>query len=229
MRLIDLNKIPHKAFCGDRDDLVDALWAAPTVDAVPVVRKPVKGFEGYYEVDCFGRVYGLDRVIYVDDNGRKYEKPVSAKKLSQTVKSNGYKVVTLTKDGVSKAFYVHRIVAEAFIPNPNNLPMVNHKDEDRANNFVENLEWCTAQYNRVYGNAIENHAKKIRGRESEKRVKVIAHSLDGKKTAIFESMAEAARQFNGSTSAISAVCKGKRKSAYGMRWEYYGERKRGDE
>ena len=107
-----------------------------TVDAVPVVRKPVKGYEGYYEVDCFGRVYSLDRTVSVNDNGRMYDKPVVGRVMGQTVKSNGYKCVSLTKDGESKAFYVHRLVADAFIPNPDDLPMVNHKDEDKTNNFV---------------------------------------------------------------------------------------------
>jgi len=73
--------------------------------------------------------------------------------------------VHLTKDGKTKGMFVHRIVAEAFIPNENNLPMVNHKDEDKTNNFVENLEWCTASYNRTYGNAVEKQAKKLRGKK----------------------------------------------------------------
>jgi hypothetical protein len=135
----------------------------PAVDAVEVVRKPVKGYEGYYEVDCLGRVYSLDRVITVNDNGRVYDKPVAGKVMGQTVKSHGYKAVTLTKDGICKEFYVHRLVAEAFIPNPDGLPMVNHKDEDKTNNFAENLEWCTNEYNVNYGTAKERRAKKIRG------------------------------------------------------------------
>lgn len=118
------------------------------VDAVPVVRKPVKGYEGYYEVDSLGRVYGLDRVIFVDDNGRKYQKPISAKKLSQTIKSNGYKFVTLTKDGVSKAFYVHRIVAESFIPNPDNLPT--SKQRRRRQRLDRNLANTKQRNNRLF-------------------------------------------------------------------------------
>ena len=108
------------------------LREAPTVDAVEVVRKPVVGYEGYYEVDQFGRVFSVERVISVDDNGRKYEKPVSGKQMKQCLKNNGYKSVSLTKGGATKSFYVHRLVAEAFIPNPDNLPMVNHKDEDKT-------------------------------------------------------------------------------------------------
>ena len=132
-------------------------------DFVEVVRKAVKDYEGYYEVDQFGRVYSVGRVISVNDNGRHYDKPLKAKLLKQSMHTQGYKTVALTKNGKSKTTFVHRIVAEAFIPNPNDLPMVNHKDEDRTNNFVENLEWCTCQYNNTYGNAQKKRVKKLKG------------------------------------------------------------------
>ena len=210
------------------------VFAAPAIDAVPVVRKSVVGYEGYYEVDQFGRVFGLDRVVTVVDGNRTYKKPLSGKQMKQSMHDKGYKTVSLTKDGKTKMMFVHRIVAEAFLPNPDNLPMVNHKDEDKTNNFLENLEWCTAAYNNTYGNAIERRAKKLRGRESEKRVAVVGCTLDGKYEEWFSSIAEAAKIVNGSTSAISKVCKGERKMAYGYRWSYaddfcsYGERKDGD-
>lgn len=149
----------------------EAISNTPTADVEEVVRKAVKGYEGYYEVDQFGRVYSVDRVILVNDNGRQYDKPLKAKQMKQTMHSKGYKTVSLTKDGKTKGMFVHRIVAEAFIPNENNLPMVNHKDEDKTNNFVENLEWCTASYNRTYGNAVEKQAKKLRGKKHTKEHK----------------------------------------------------------
>ena len=130
-------------------------------DVVEVVRKPVAGYENHYVVDQFGRVYGVDRTTTVLDNGRIYEKPVVGKQMKQSLHTKGYKIVSLTKDGKTKTMFVHRIVAEAFIPNIDNLPMVNHKDEDKTNNFVENLEWCTPSYNRTYGKAVEKHNKKI--------------------------------------------------------------------
>ena len=132
-------------------------------DVVEVVKKPVKDYEEYYEVDQFGRVYSVDRVISVNDNGRQYEKPLKAKQMKQSVHTKGYKTVSLTKNGKTKTIFVHRIVAEAFISNENNLPMVNHKDEDKTNNFIENLEWCTVQYNNTYGNAQKKKSQKLKG------------------------------------------------------------------
>lgn len=134
-------------------------------DVVPVVRKPVKEYEGYYEVDQFGRVFSVDRVVSVNDNGRQYNKPLKAKQMKQSVHTKGYKTVALTKDGKTKTMFVHRIVAEAFIENKDGLPMVNHKDEDKTNNFVENLEWCTNEYNLKYGTARKRQAKSIKGKK----------------------------------------------------------------
>ena len=142
-----------------------ALKEIPKVDAVEAVRKPVAGYEGYYTVDQFGRVFSCDRVVSVEDNGRCYDKPLRGKQMKQSLHTKGYKTVALTKDGKTKTVFVHRLVAAAFIANPNNLPMVNHKDEDKTNNFADNLEWCTASYNRTYGKAIEKQAKHLRGKK----------------------------------------------------------------
>ena len=141
------------------------LFNITVADVVEVVRKPVRGYEGSYVVDQFGRVYGVDRTTTVLDNGRTYEKPIAGKQMKQSLHTKGYKTVSLTKDGKTKTHFVHRLVAEAFIDNPDNLPMVNHKDEDKTNNFLENLEWCTASYNRTYGKAVEKHAKTLRGKK----------------------------------------------------------------
>ena len=150
----------------------------PTVDAVEVVRRPVVGYEGYYEVDQFGRVFAVDRVVHVIDNGREYNKPLKGRQMKQSVHTQGYKTVSLTKDGHTKTMYVHRVVAEAFIPNPNNYPFINHKDEDKTNNFVENLEWCTNEYNVNYGKGKERRVKKIRGRAlSEEHKKKISDGV----------------------------------------------------
>ena len=82
--------------------ITDLVNGIPAVDAVPVVRKPIRGYDGMYEVDNLARVFSVERIKTVNDNGRIYDKPISAKQLRQTMHSKGYKTVTLTKDGVSK-------------------------------------------------------------------------------------------------------------------------------
>ena len=137
-----------------------------------IVRKPVVGYEGYYEVDNCGRVYALDRIVHVEDHGRIYDKQLKGGIIKQHMHSNGYKVVCLTKDGKSKTVFVHRIVAMAFLPNPENLPCINHKDEDKTNNFMDNIEWCTYKYNNAYGSKPKKHSKRMTGRKQTDEQKV---------------------------------------------------------
>lgn len=111
--------------------------------------KPVKGFEGYYEVSNLGRVRSIDRVVV--DNVRNCERLLKGKILIQRNNSNGYMGIMFCKEHKLYNKYVHRLVAETFIPNPDNLPQVNHKDEDKSNNRADNLEWCTSFYNNEYG------------------------------------------------------------------------------
>ena len=105
MRLVDADNA-RECFGGDgvtgavMKRMFDSL---PTIDAVPVVRRPVPGYEGYYEVDNLGRVFSVDRIIHVNDNGRIYDKPVHGAVLKQTNHSRGYKTVPLTKNGKDKA------------------------------------------------------------------------------------------------------------------------------
>lgn len=264
MRLGDVDKLLYRKrkvmFFGLGQD--DECWGfavpveeidkAPTIDAVPVVRRPVPGYEGYYEVDNLGRVFSVDRIIHVNDNGRIYDKPIHGAVLKQTNHSKGYKTVSLTKNGKTTQEYVHRIVASAFIPNPDNLPAVNHKDEDKTNNFVENLEWCTISYNNAYGTKTQKQAAKIRGiphkedhkekisnslkeyykthtsasvgRKSEKRKPIFQFDLDGNFIREYLSVHEASNGIISRRRNITAVCNGKRKSAYGYIWRW-GQRK----
>lgn len=117
--------------------------------------KSVVGYEGLYEVSNLGNVRSVDRTLNCKDGKIKHRKG----HLLSPKTDEGYFRVSLSKDGVKKLYKVHRLVAMAFIPNPDNLPVVNHKDEDKKNNKVENLEWCTVQYNSTYGSSVEKNLK----------------------------------------------------------------------
>ena len=124
-------------------------------EAKEEIWKDIVGYEGLYQVSNLGNVKSLDRKRF---NGR-----VMANKKGEVIKQNiskrGYCFLPLSKEGVRKNMLVHRLVAIAFLPNPDNLPQVNHKDEDKQNNSLYNLEWCDAQYNNNYGTACERHSK----------------------------------------------------------------------
>ena len=159
--------------------------------------KPIVGYEGLYMVSNWGRVKSMN---YRHSGKERILKPVT--------NSSGYLLVKLCKDGKVKTFTVHRLVAEHFIPNPNNYKEVNHKDENKTNNVVSNLEWCDRKYNQNYGTRTEKCSKKV-----------YQYTLDGKFVKEWASTCECGR--NGYTQqAISACCNGKLKKYRGFIWKY---------
>ena len=155
--------------------------------------RDIKGFEGKYMVSNLGRVKSLN-----------YRRTGKEKIMEGVDNGKGYLQVKLWKDGKYKSCRINRLVAMAFLPNPDNLPEVNHKDEDKTNNKVENLEWCTSQYNVEY-----SKAKAVIGIN-----KVSGLIVE------FSSAHEAERQTGISNGSISNCCNGKRKSAGGHIWFY---------
>lgn len=117
--------------------------------------RPVVGFEGLYEVSNLGRVKSVQRIAY----GSYRKRVVPERIMALHYARGGYLRTSLHKDGEMRTFAIHRLVAEAFIPNPENLPQVNHKNEVKDDNRASNLEWCSLDYNVHYGTGIERRSK----------------------------------------------------------------------
>ena len=132
---------------------------------------------------------------------------------------DGYYRIWLWIGGVQKCFLVHRLVALAFLPNPDNLPEVNHKDENKTNNMVGNLEWCSKSYNINYGTRNERCGEKILNRKDQSRP-VKQFTKDGVFIKEYPSMHEVERQTGFYNGHISKCCNGKLKSAYCYIWRY---------
>ena len=167
--------------------------------------KDIIGFEGLYQISNFGNVKSLPREL-ISPYGTSYytkERILKPRKNKYT----GYSSVCLGSD--KKNFYIHRLVAIHFISNPDNLSDVNHKDEDKTNNKVGNLEWCSRKYNCNYG----NRNKKITGKKG-KKIRCIETGEE------FNSIQEASEKCNIARPGINNCCMGKAKTAGGFRWEY---------
>ena len=126
----------------------------------------------------------------------------------------GYIAIVLCKNGIQKTHRVHRLVATHFIPNPNNLPQVNHKDENPCNNCVDNLEWGDAKYNCNYGNRTSKQSKAL-------SIPIIQYDKKGNFIKKWESIREAGRKLGIFYQSINACLKGKVKTAGGFKWYYY--------
>lgn len=169
---------------------------------------PIPGYEGFYEINREGVVRSVDRIVL---GGRgEYNRIAKGSVKKNTLRKNGYYAIGLWKNNVQKIENIHRILATIFIPNPNNLPGVNHIDGDKANNKLSNLEWCNQSYNvqHAYNTGLTSRNKKIVCVETGR---------------IFNSASEAARFVKGYQSAISACARGERKKAYGYHWSFLNE------
>ena len=152
--------------------------------------KDIIGFEGLYKVSNIGRIKNKDNKL-----------------LSPYHNINGYISIDLYKEGHVHKLRVHRLVAEAFIPNPNNYPIVNHIDENKTNNNVNNLEWCTYSYNLSYGSRVTKmfQTRKERNRKNTQKP-VIQLDLQNNIIANYNSISEASRSTNISCGAIWQSC-----------------------
>lgn len=153
--------------------------------------KDVVGAEKYYQISSKGRIRNK-----------------ITKDILKPSTSGNYKHIEL-RYGINKNVLIHRLVADAFIPNPFNLRCVNHIDENKENNCVENLEWCSAKYNVNYGNGALKRNQRI-----------IQYDLEGNAIKIWESMKDASESLGLYYQGISACCRGKKKSCGGYAWTY---------
>ena len=170
--------------------------------------KDIKEFEKFYQVSNLGRVRGLDRIV-INKLGHKIKR--KGQIMKQILDIHGYPVVHLRKEGISKYFKVHRLVAIAFIPNPNNLPMINHKDENPLNSNVNNLEWCDCKYNNNYG----DRNLKLSCTKSKP---IYQYSLDGKLLKKFDRISEISKLgFN--VYGVLHCCEGYSKTSQGFIWD----------
>lgn len=176
--------------------------------------KDVVGFEGLYQVSNKGRVRSIDRVI-IRCNGTLL--PLTGKILPQYKKRGNSWLprlqVNLSKNGKAYSKLVHRLVAEAFLPNPQEYETVNHKDENPLNNNLDNLEWCTNAYNHNYGTRNKRHAESL-----EKSIDMF--DSNGNYIKTFTSIKNAALEIDGDPSCIAKVCKGKYKHHKGFIFKY---------
>lgn len=168
----------------------------------PEIWVPVANCDGYH-ISNLGRVKSCKR---------------STPKLKpQYIDKYGYSIVVLTVENRTVTRKVHRLVAEAFIPNPDNKPYINHKDENKLNNRVDNLEWVTPLENNIFGTRLM--------RVLQKTQKVVnQYDMQGRFIARYESVSVAAKMTNISQSNISHCLRGNQKSAGGYKWDY--ERKK---
>ena len=209
--------------------------------------KDIEGYEGFYKVSSFGNVKSLYRVL-PRKNGGNYA--VREKLLKLSVDGDGYYRVALRKDGISKYCSIHRLVANAFIPNPKNLPCINHKDEVKTNNNVCNLEWCTYSYNNTYNDLAHRRLKNVDFKKramntdwakrkqntdfvkrtqntdyeaiaQKRRIPVEQYTPEGVFVRTWNSAKEAALFYNCTADAIRAnCCGGVKGTTRGYIWKY---------
>ena len=168
--------------------------------------KPICGYEGLYEVSNLGRIKSLR-----DKNGNR-------EKILKTIKDkDGYLKINLWKEDKMKTFRVHRLVATAFISNPNNLPTVNHIDENKENNVADNLEWMNLSQQQRHGTCQQRRAEKLTNGVLSKQV--YQYDKQGTLVAIWQSTNECGRNgFNQGN--VAACCRGEAKSHKGYIWSY---------
>lgn len=184
--------------------------------------KDIPNFEGRYQISNYGRVKSLERTVSTGQGGkRKIKESILIPRID---KKRGYKTLSIRIYPKRYSLSIHRLVAAAFIPNPNNLPNVNHKDNNPTNNRVDNLEWCTQSYNVKYayncGRAKPVIPKYNEGEKACTPKKVKQYSLNNEFVKEYSSIKEASIATNTSAKGISLCCRKMQKTANNFHWKY---------
>lgn len=183
-----------------------------SIDITAEVWKDIAGYEGLYQVSNMGRVRSLDRMVKGRYSPYLQKGRVLRYSFARHAKLK-YKEVTLCKSGKLKTHLIHRLVAQAFVPNLGGYDVVNHLDENTLNNKSDNLEWCTQQQNVVYGTG-------ERRRAAQRKIPVVQFSKDGKLISEYASQRDAAKAVRGNFQSIGQCCLGNIPSACGFVWRY---------
>ena len=187
--------------------------------------KDIEGYEGIFQISNFGRVKSIERdntYINTNQTGKKFVMKMHYKeKILKTFITRGYEHVSLKKNYKSKSFSIHRLVAMHFIPNPKNYKIINHKDENKLNNRVDNLEWCDHPYNANYGTRNQRIKEKLKNNPNY-YIPVSCYTLDNKYVKDYESAVAAGNDIGISPSLITACCRlyKSHASAGGFKWKY---------
>lgn len=171
------------------------------------MKKEIPGFEGMYSVFSSGEVRSLDRIAHYQRNGKTFEKRLKGRPLQPGVDKDGYHFVIFSKEHCATLFKLHRLVAQSFIPNPDNKPQVNHKNGIKTDNHVENLEWCTDKENKQHMYRI----LKVGIGEGHSQAKLTANNVKSIRMAytIGRSQARIAEDYNISPGTVSDIIRGK--------------------
>lgn len=184
--------------------------------------KPIKDYEGLYEISNFGKVKSLSRNIYNLKN-KKFNRKTKEKILNCVSNKKGYLTIQLYKNGKQKQYFVHRLVAQAFINNFQNKPQINHIDGNKKNNKVDNLEWVSNLENNKHSWLIglrTNNTVCHKNNKDKRLTSIIQYSLNGLILKKWNCINDVTKKYGYNHSNIIACCKNKRATAYGFVWKY---------
>jgi len=182
--------------------------------------KPIADYKGLFEVSSLGRIKSLEREVVNNLTGRIHVKPEIICK--QQKNGHGYMCITLQRPGKKdkRRRYVHQLVAEAFLSNPNSLHDINHKNEDKTDNRVENLEYCDRKHNMNWGTLQERKRNKMYKNTEERFSDVVQYTVNMKIVAVYKNAGDASRKTGFRRGSISRCCRGERNTYMGYKWGY---------